>query len=71
MEIHEIKPGISVRGIVAALLWLAMLVPIAVFFFGIFGLIAAIALAIVARAMKPKKFIVISPTAHQHTGKIS
>jgi len=65
MEIREVKKSVSFSGIVGALLWLLVLVPVAVIFFGIYGLLGAIVIALIARAMKPKKFIVVEPPNHR------
>lgn len=56
MEIHEVSPAVSPGGIFGALIWLLVVVPLAWFFFGAYGLLGAVLLAFVMRAMKPRKF---------------
>lgn len=61
MEIREKRQMVSVGGLVGALVWALVILPLAVIFFGVAGLIGAVVLAILMRMLTPKKFEVVEP----------
>ena len=61
MEIREKRQIVSVGGLASALIWLLIILPLAIIFFGVAGLIGAVLLAILMRALSPKKFEVVKP----------
>ena len=61
MEMREIRKPVSAGGIVGALVWLVVILPVAVMFFGWVGLFGAILLAVLMRAFMPKKFEIVDP----------
>ncbi len=61
MEIREKRSPVSLAGILGALVWLLVVLPVSVIFFGWVGLFGAILLAVLMRAFMPKKFEVVDP----------
>ena len=61
MEIREKRSPVSLTGILGALVWLLVVLPVSVIFFGWIGLFGAVLLAILMRAFMPKKFEIVDP----------
>ncbi len=61
MEMREIRKPVSFSGIVGAFVWLVVVLPVSVIFFGWVGLFGAILLAVLLRAFMPRKFEIVNP----------
>lgn len=59
MEIREKTSPVSLTGILGALVWLLVVLPVSVFFLGWIGLFGAILLAVLMRSFMPKKFEIV------------